>query len=415
MPSLRERLHRLRPDAVVPATPANAESNSLAERLRRLDPSRRRAASPRAPDEQALADQLGAMIVAPGVLLLERSQPLNRRHGRFRLADCAIAMPKLFADASTDPVTWAFIDTETSGLAGGTGTWAFTCGLGRIDGDRLLLRQWLLTRLDSEPRMLALLADALSDVELLISFNGKSFDLPLLQTRLRLARPEMDAGRDAASRLAATAHLDLLHPLRRAFASRWPDCRLASAEQRLLGFQRDDDLPGAEAPAAWLDWLRRGDGARLGAVLRHNRLDLVSLLALVPALVAVEHDPLANGADLGALARHRMRRGDACGARALLQAAQPLLMPTERLLLASLCRRAGDWAQALAQWERLAAEHEPTALEALAKYHEHRGGDLRQALALVQRLPSGPARERRELRLCRKLNEVVSTKLPLSC
>jgi uncharacterized protein YprB with RNaseH-like and TPR domain len=373
-----------------------AQDWSLAERLQRLDPTRRRATSCREPDEQALAEGLGAKILTPGVLLLERRHSLRRRHGRCHAMDCVATLPMLCPTAPSDPAGWAFIDTETSGLAGGTGTWAFTCGVGRIDGDDLLLRQWLLTRLDAEPAMLASFGDGLADVELLVSYNGKSFDLPLLLTRFTLA--------GLRCRLDALAHLDLLHPVRRAFAARWPDCRLATVEQRLLGFRRDGDLPGAEAPAAWLDWLGRGDGGRLGAVLRHNRLDLVSLAALVPALVRVERDPIAQDADLGALARHRLRCGDALGALALLSSAQPLLVPAERLLLASLFRRRGDWEQARAVWEGLAADNEPDALEALAKYHEHRSGDLRQALDLVRRLPPGLARDHRQLRLRRKLN-----------
>ncbi|MGB5834589.1 MAG: ribonuclease H-like domain-containing protein [Thiohalocapsa sp.] len=369
---------------------------SLAERLRHLDPIRRRLPVCDLPDEQALADELGARIAAPGVLLLERSRPLSRRHGRFRPGESATVMSALFAQASTDPSKWAFIDTETSGLAGGTGTWAFTCGVACIRGDELLLQQWLLTRLDAEPTMLKLLAEVLSGAELLISYNGKSFDLPLLITRFRLA------GRCCA--LEGMAHLDLLYPVRRAFSSRWPDCRLATVERLLLGFQRDDDLPGAEAPAAWLDWLGRGDGGRLGAVLRHNRLDLISLAALVPAMARAERVPEAHGTDVGALARHRLRCGDTQGALGLLARVDTSLRPAERLLLASLYRRCGDWECARNLWEGLAAGGEPAALEALAKYHEHRSGDLNQALALVQRLPAGQARDHRRRRICRKLD-----------
>jgi len=418
MSALRERLQRLRSGAVPGSAGAGAGARpapdsvpdsglaqdlTLAGRLHRADPARRRATTSREPDEQALAEQIGAEIVAPGVLLLERRQSLRRHHGRYRAAECVETLPTLYPRAPSDPAGWAFIDTETSGLAGGTGTWAFTCALGRIDGDDLLLRQWLLTRLDAEPAMLAAFADGLAGVELMVSYNGKSFDLPLLLTRFRLA--------GLHCRLEALGQLDLLHPVRRAFAARWPDCRLARVEQRLLGFRRAGDLPGAEAPAAWLDWLRRGDGGRLGAVLRHNRLDLISLAALVPALVQVERDPIAHDADLGALARHRIRLGDAPGALALLCSAQPLLVPAERFLLASLYRRRGDWEQARAVWERLAADNEPDALEALAKYHEHRSGDLQQALDLVRRLPPGLARDHRQQRLHRKLNTEPSSAL----
>ncbi|KAA6186968.1 hypothetical protein F2Q65_03510 [Thiohalocapsa marina] len=439
MASLSDRLRRLRsasPEPPAPeGPPGGAESEgsdagarpSLAERLRCLDPVRRRTPSRQAPDESALADALGAEIVAPGVLRLQRRWPLVRRHGRCGLKDCAAAMPYLLAPAAdsaqgsstapaattaaslatTSPATWAFIDTETSGLAGGTGTWVFVCGIARLCGDALLLRQWLLTRLDAEASMLRLLAEELVQTSLLISYNGKGFDLPLLTTRFRLA-----AGPDTpVPALDAIAHLDLLYPVRRSFARCWPDCRLSSVEQRLLGFTRIDDMPGAEAPAAWLDWLRRGDGGRLGAVLRHNRLDLISLAALVPALVRVEQEPAAHGADVGAIARGRLQRGDAVGARILLQSAAPTLPSADLLLLATLYRRSGLWPQALSLWNRLAAADEPAALEALAKYYEHRQHDPRQAMVFARRLPAGPERTRRCDRLGKKVRHQVS--LPL--
>jgi hypothetical protein len=362
-------------------------------------------------DDEALAERLGAEITVPGVLRLERRWPLGLRYGRFRPGDGRAALPLLAAgngagseaEASAGrsaselaPSEWGFIDTETSGLAGGTGTWVFNCGIGRLDDGALRLRQWLLTRLDAEPEFLRQLADELADVALLVSYNGKSFDLPLLQARYRLA------GLDAPS-LGRRGHLDLLHPVRRAFATRWPDCRLATAERRLLGIEREDDLPGAEAPAAWLDWLHRADGRRLGAVLRHNRLDLVALAALVPALARVEGDPVSHGADVGALARLRLRLGDRAGAERLLASAGSSLGEAERLLLASLHRRRGDWQRALTIWEGLAAAGSVPALEALAKYHEHRAGEPGEALRLTQRLPAGPERERRSRRLQRRL------------
>jgi hypothetical protein len=385
-----------------------AERPGLAERLHRLDPAYRHARRCREPDERALAEQLGATVAAPGVLLLERRQPLSRRHGRLRPADCVGTLAALRARAPADPAGWTFIDTETSGLAGGTGTWVFVCGVGRLEGDVLLLRQWLLTRLDSEQAMLTELAADLARATLLISYNGKAFDLPLLAARFRLAGLLSKASPD----WQRIDHLDLLYPVRRAFARRWPDCRLASVEQRLLGFRRDDDLPGAEAPSVWLEWLRRGDGARLGAVLRHNRLDLISLAALVPALAAVERDPARFGADVAAVARNRLRRGDTGAAAGLLQDAAAELGPDALLLLASLYRRRGDWALALAVWETLALTGQPAAIEALAKYHEHRGGDPHQALRLALQLPAGPARARRCARLERKLNGQAQLPLP---
>ena len=355
--SLKQRIRRLRASGPTPSRPV---SSALAERLRRLDPARRRGESVEPADEARLAEQLGAEVLAPGVLYLERSRPLTERHGRWRLDLLMPAVPRLLDGVDPDPGGWVFIDTETSGLAGGTGTWVFCVGLGRLESGRLRLRQWLLTRLDAEPAFLDAVMLDLADASLLISYNGKSFDLPLLAARLQLA-----GRRSALDRLD---HLDLLYPVRRAFASRWPDCRLASVEERLLRAPRRDDLPGAEAPAAWLAWLRRGDPSRLGAVLRHNRIDLLSVAALVPALVRVADAPAELGADIAAIARHALRRRCPEQAIAVLQAGHSALDGSSALLLATLLRRRGDWEQAIDIWRALAERGDPKAERALIRY-----------------------------------------------
>ncbi len=298
------------------------------------------------------------------------------------------------ADPNAPPV-WLCLDTETSGLAGGTGTWAFLTGLLRPDGDGWTLRQLLLTRLDAESAYLEHLAAELSAPAQLLTYNGRSFDAPLLATRFRLAgRPDP---------IAALPHLDLLGVTRRAFARTWPDCRLTTAESRLLGVVREGDLPGAAAPAAWLGWLRRGETGPLAAVLRHNRTDLLSLAALLPALDAVYRDPGAHAADCRAVAAAHVERGDRPRALRILSAHRHTLDPAGLHDLARLHRRGGDWARALALWEDLAGRGDPEARAALARYHEHRGGDLARALELTLTLPSGPDRDRRAARLSEKL------------
>jgi hypothetical protein len=295
-------------------------------------------------------------------------------------------------DAPPGPTDgWLFLDTETSGLAGGTGTWAFLTGLARIRGQSLLLRQYLLTRLDAEPDYLAAVAPELDQAELLVSFNGKSFDGPLLATRLRLA--------DVAAGLGGKPHLDLLHPLRLAFGRIWPDCRLATAEQRLLGHRRSGDMPGSQAPAAWLAWIRHGEKAPLAGVLEHNRADLLSLPALVAALGRAFRDPGAVGADAHAVARYHLRRGKSALALSMLLENRRRLDARGLLELARVQSRHGDWEAAVATWRQLAERGEPAATETLAKHLEHRAGDLAGALSLARRLPPGPERERR----CRRL------------
>ncbi|NBC12135.1 MAG: hypothetical protein GVY09_02095 [Gammaproteobacteria bacterium] len=410
MSSLRERLRRVRGDpaaaerADAPAQPEPTQP-SLAERMQRLGAARSGAPAPtppsarppaaavaqgRAHDEAALAAALGAEHLAPGVLRVTHSRPLALAHGRCVLHPDPAAVALLQPDAPADPAGWVALDTETSGLAGGTGTWVFVVGLARWRTDRLELVQYLLTRLDAEADLLAQVAADLAAAELLLSYNGKTFDVPLLAARLRLAR--------LADAVSDQPHLDLLHPVRRAFAGVWPDCRLASVERCLLGHERADDLPGAEAPAAWLDWLRRGDGRRLGAVLAHNRVDLLSVAALPARLAAVHRAPAVHGGDVLRIARWRLAAGDRAGARQLLAAAAALDGPAQHLL-ARLHLRAGDWRAAVSLWEPLADDGDVAALEALAKYYEHRAKDPRQALAYARALPAGPDTEHR----CRRL------------
>ncbi len=379
---------------------------NLAERIRRLSIAGPRRIQPR-PTPEALADSLGAELIAPGLLRLDRRQPLSQRHGRFQpasgLACHSSDQPDLSNLSLPAPDGWRFPDTETSGLAGGTGTWAFVVGIARIHNTELWMRQYLLLELDAELALMTEVMSELTDANLLISYNGKRFDLPLLETRLRLN--ELTGSWDQL------LHLDLLYAVRRAFASRWPDCRLASCEQHLLGFERNDDLPGAEAPAAWLDWLREGNPARLGAVLRHNRLDLLSLAALLPALTQVQREPQAYGADLLSLARHLERCGQAREAERLLDRAALTLEPAAALLLAQLKRRRAAWSEAVTIWEQLAADAMVSALIELAKYHEHVNGDLAQALSYAEQLPDADAHRHRQTRLRRRLAQLKTKAL----
>lgn len=228
----------------------------------------------------ALDRTLPGMEVAPGVRLLEcryarplmpdavglaalRSLP-QQRHARRHdpEGEAEVASSRLLA-----------IDTETTGLAGGTGTRAFMIGVADLDDGRLRVRQLIITTLGGEAAMLRIFCGWLRPDHVLVSYNGRSYDRPLLSTRLRLSRL-----RDP---LPALAHLDLLHVTRRAYRGVWPNCRLATAERELLGVVRDDDLPGSEAPAAWLTYLRGGSSTDLNRVTTHNDQDLRSLMGLV--------------------------------------------------------------------------------------------------------------------------------------
>jgi uncharacterized protein YprB with RNaseH-like and TPR domain len=164
-------------------------------------------------------------------------------------------------------------DTETTGLAGGVGTKAFMIGTTQWCGAELVTRQLYLTALAGEAAMLDAFASALPTDAILVSYNGRSYDAPLLKGRYRMHRQSHP--------FDARTHLDLLHPTRRAYRGRWENCRLVTIERHLLGIDRGDDLPGAQAPAAWLAYLRGHESRSLGRVLDHNRSDLVTLATLL--------------------------------------------------------------------------------------------------------------------------------------
>lgn len=175
-----------------------------------------------------------------------------------------------------DPARLLCFDTETTGLAGGTGTRAFMIGCAdRVDG-QLRIRQLTTTTMAAERTMLETFARWLGADTVLVSYNGRSYDAPLLKTRYRLARMPCP--------ITPLAHLDLLHPVRRRYRGLWENCRLATVERQLLKVLREDDLPGSEAPRAWRDYLNGGPATDLRRVLAHNHTDVRSLMQLLAHL-----------------------------------------------------------------------------------------------------------------------------------
>ena len=288
---LQARLARLDPTRVsgraAAASAAPATGPGLSDLVARLERLRARAAPVEVRSAAPLAARLGGTEVDDGVIEVERRLPLWHRQGRVSLARLADADPARAGirgrAGRIDDLL--FLDTETTGLAGGTGTVAFVVGLGALSGGHFVLRQFVLARPGAEAAMLARLAAGFAPQTMLASYNGKSYDLPLLATRFRLARlPDPCAGR---------AHADLLHAARRALRGQVPDFRLKTVEEAVLRHRRRDDLPGSEAPAAWRALLREGRWEPLAGVLRHNRDDLVSLAALFVHLACIA--PVANG------------------------------------------------------------------------------------------------------------------------
>lgn len=254
--------------------------------LRRLLASRNRAITPtpRAEPSGPVDRSLPGTEVAPGLHLIEAfipqaipAQPLSLAFSK--RPDETVAAQDLL-----------FFDTETTGLAGGTGTRAFMIGAAdwyrdARRGEGLRVRQLLMSTMAAEGAMLERFASWLSPSTVLSSYNGRSYDAPLLKTRYRLAR--------RGDPISALDHVDLLYPTRRRYRGTWENCRLATIERQLLRIAREDDLPGSEAPAAWLNYLRGGSARNLRRVGEHNHQDVVTLAQLFLRLVQAEADERA--------------------------------------------------------------------------------------------------------------------------
>jgi len=385
---LASRLRQLRAEAgLADATPDAAAASDWNARIESLRAAQRVRESSRAAAEAALP----GVEVARGVRCVRWSQAgLPAPPARLPWEPAAADGPLLL------------LDTETTGLAGGSGTLVFLLALARWEGERLDLEQWLLTAPSAEAAWIDAWHAALPSVHTLVSYNGRAFDIPLLATRQRLSR--------RADRFLDRPHWDLLAPVRRAFGSRWDDCRLATAERKLLGLERVDDLPGAFAPAAWLAFLRHGETARLREAIAHNRQDVLSLARLLPALLRVHAEPEAYDADGTALARRLLQCGERAAALAVLERT-----PGESAALARArtLRRDGRPREALAALESVdGAECSIPILEALAKLHEHILREPIQAHAIATRLSVLEPDASRHARRLARLQRRIETPLP---
>lgn len=379
-------------EAMPPVGPGDGDA--LVERLRGMDPGRLGARASDDVTEAALAERVRGEVVAEGVVRIAWRQTLDQRHGSFPLRAIKRTAHPLLEAGEAAGAGRLYLDTETTGLSGGSGTVVFLVGVAVERDDCLEITQFLLTRYSGERTLLLRLGDLLRDGCVLVSYNGKSFDLPLLAGRYRI--------NGLPDRFSGHPHLDLLHPVRRLFSSRWPDCRLPTAERTLLGFRRRDDLPGSAAPDAWFAYLRRGQTDLLAKVCRHNALDLLSLPALRIALSDRLRAPSPSEVDLTALARW-MRGADEPAALRLLHGARERLDARGLELLGDLLRRAGRHREASLIWQALAEGGSIRAMEKLAKYEEHVRGDLEEALLYASQLPASDARDHRIRRIHGKL------------
>jgi uncharacterized protein YprB with RNaseH-like and TPR domain len=409
-------------------------------------------------DGHHLADVLGGEWVSDGdgaVLIVNRYYAADRRHGRTHVGDIVDTIEQgldalqILARAwpGPEPRSYSthlcFFDLETTGLAGGAGTQAFLVGCAWLEDGGLALRQFLLPGFEHERALLRTICQWMTktaargdqdrrQAPTLVSFNGRTFDVPLIETRYlfhRLAFPFGDL-----------PHLDMLHPARRLWKQRPTiagppldddSCRLSVLERHLGGYHRIGDVPGLEIPSRYFRFVRRGDAHALEAVLEHNRIDLLSLaLVTARALSLVIEGPMAAAHPREALGlgcvyeRAGMHdNAEASYAHAAAFAARVGREPEVRadaLRRLALCRRrAGRMSEAAAAWHELVGvpacppSLRREAREALAIHHEHRSRDLQRARSLVLDVLAdgiGPrTREAAEYRL-RRLERKLSVR-----
>jgi uncharacterized protein len=340
----------------------------------------------------------------------------HRRHGSVDISDL-LELPEDLLEALSEgavgpacPAKWAFLDTETTGLAGGTGTYAFLIGVGSIDSQGFRLRQFFMRDYGEEASLLARLSEHLAQFDVLITYNGKAYDQPLLETRFRMAR-----ARHPFTRLS---HLDLLFGARRLWKLRLESCRLVDLEAQILGVERQGDLPGVMIPYCYFDYLRTQQAFRLVPIFHHNAMDILSLAcltAIVPlAFRAPEQMAFRHGADLIGLARWLLRSDRPEEALGLLRRAVDLGLRDDLLFrtlwdVAVIEKRLGRSRQAVEAFQDLTGSRNPyrmRAFEELAKHYERGEGNYELALEMTHQalaLADTVALRRREERLARRI------------
>lgn len=284
--------------------------------------------------------------------------------------------------ASLSPSDFAFLDTETSGLAGGTGTFAFLVGVGRFQPQGFVLTQFFMRHPADEPALLTALTEYLAPCRAIVTFNGKSFDAPILNTRYTL--------QSLTSPLPDLFHFDLLSLARKLWRDRLPSRALGFLEPNILGLGRsEEEIPGYLVPEYYLDYLHTGDATLMKGVLYHNDLDVTSLAALMCHTAAILADPFSvpalPGLDLAALARlfedlKRYEIAIQLYERSLTEGMPPDFYWRTVERFASLFKKQRNWSAAVDLWSKAAANGDNYAFLELAKYFEHEARDIDKAL-----------------------------------
>lgn len=283
--------------------------------------------------------------------------------------------------SNQDLKDFIFLDTETSGLAGGTGTYAFEVGLGRFTNKGFHLAQFFMRHPGEESALLAGLSEFMDGMKAVVTYNGKSFDIPLLNTRYTMM--------GMSSPFRGIDHFDLLPLARRLWRFRLESRTLGNVEDQILGVRRgEEEVPGYLIPELYFEYLKTQDARPMGGIFYHNAIDILSLAGLFSHMAFLLHDPhsekINHIEDVVALAHFFEAFNDIPQSRQLYQKALSNSM-TEDLYwdtlerFSFLLKRLEEWEQAIPFWEKAAENNALYAVEELAKYYEHRVKDLNTA------------------------------------
>src|SRR5271165_6212670 len=346
----------------------------------------------------------------------ERLYERQRRHGSVGIVDLEGLSQDLLDPISNGqirgipPEKWCFLDTETTGLAGGSGTYAFLVGVGRITPQGFRVRQFFMRDFGEEASQLSALTEHLKPFEVLITYNGRTFDQPLLETRYRMVRQRPP--------FSSLEHLDLLFGARRLWNLRFDSCRLVELENQILGVERQGDLPGEMIPYVYFEYVRTQEIFRLMPVFHHNSIDILTLAcltAIVPRAFHAQHTLIngpefSHGAEMVGLARWWRQAEQHENALALFRQAIEKNLSDELLFrtlwdIAALEKKLGRHHAAIPVLTDLAASHNPwraAAFVELAKYYERRERNYALALEMTRsaiELEPSEALQRRAARL----------------
>ena len=284
-----------------------------------------------------------------------------------------------------------FLDLETTGLAGGTGTLPFLIGLAYYRDERFKVTQFFLSEMAEEDRLVRELAQFISDMDFksIVTYNGKAFDMPLVETRFAMHRTPCP--------LRGLPHLDFLFSARSLWKHKHDSCRLFNLAQQIVQAERSEDIPGAEIPLRYFQYIRNGDFSLIDPILYHNQEDLLSLLGVVVAgavLVERNREGAERGEDdamdLYGVARLFERAGDATTSAALLEKAlaggrglTAEVSLNARKKLSHHFKKNKEWEKALAFWQQMTAGDEADCFRELSMYFEHTAKDYGEAIRVA--------------------------------